>query len=807
MKELNDLPMGDDDDRAAMMDAMMIMGLAGPKGEVSLPVPDESAPTFTDMGDMTATTLPGGDVEFDLNPGVRGIFTSPDDHYANLAETLDSGTLSTMAMELIEFIEADVQSIEPWRQRVAEAMVLLGADRTSLGVDTDAEPFPGASTVVHPMLAEACVQFSARAMKEIMPPGGPVKTYTKGEESSETREKAERVKEHMNYQILYEDECYEDDVDAMLFYLPFAGSGFKKTYTCPIDGITISRFIPGSDVICPYNARTLESSPRITHKFFETHNDLRKKQVSGYYSSAVISPPGSVVEDEITEDIKASDGREPISANGDEPHQIYECHTLYDLGEDPDAIALPYIITIEKESKTVLSVRRNWAEDDEKRKAELWFVHYKFMQGLGMYGYGYLHLIGELVRATTGAMRALLDAAAFASLQGGFVSSDVTLAAGEFTIRPGVYQKADIPADELSKAFYTPSFREPSRALVDLFRHMEDTGRRFMNTTDALVGDAKNTGPVGTTVALIEQASQPMSAVHKRIHRAQGKELRIRAKLNRRTLPAEGIYYDVIGGSGYIHPDDYEEKVIIIPVSDPNVSSTTEKIAKAQAIKELAMQSPDRYKMQAVEERLLEAMGVTDKDDLLKTPGKGPYVSPVIEGSLLLTGKPITAYYEQNHDAHLAVHQAQEDYFKSLPPEKATPLLAQLQEHKAKHEAYKLYQTTYAMMGLPAEPISLDDDDIKLEPQIEGMLSVTEAQSVGNLQQFLASLQPQPARDLETEASIKRKDMEAQAKIKRDDALAQAEASRKDAVAGSDAQRTHAAWMQDKARQTMEQPS
>lgn len=774
-----------EDEAARMADVQLLLGTGDVPGygkEISLP---DSPPASRDLGGMTATTLPGGDVEYDLSPDSNVIpFNGQIAHDANLAEHMDEKDLIGIAQDLLQKIDADYSSMERWRSRLQEAMVLLGADAKLLleNSDTKDEPFPGAASVVHPMLAEAVVQFNARAMKELMPPGGPVKTYVKGTETAEWREKAERVREHMNYQITYEDEAYEDDMDTMLFYLPFTGSAFKKTYYDTASRKTISRFIPGSDVICPYIAKSLETSPRITHSFPEYHNDLLKKQANGYYRDKLAPQPGAIHEDEITEDVKLAEGREASIPIGDEPHRIYECHTYLNLPgfDDEEGVASPYIVTLEKDSQTILSIRRNWEEGDELRERQPYFVHYRFLPGLGMYGYGYLHMIGDLVTATTGAMRSLLDAAAFASMQGGFVAFDARMNKGDFVITPGIYKPVNIPADELAKAFYTPSFKEPSQALVSLFQHLEETGRRFMSTTDALVGDAKNTGPVGTTVALIEQSSQVMTGVHKRIHKAQGREFQIRARLNKQYLPQEGMYFNVKGGERQIFPDDYDDQIEIIPVSDPGVSSVTEKISKAQVVLERAAQVPDLYDRYNAEAYFLDVVGISDKESILKKPDDAAYVSPVIEGAMLVAGKPIKAYYEQNHKAHNAVHQAQMQYYASLPPERAQPIMIKMQEHIARHDAYDMYQAAYAMMGLPAEPIDLDGEEKEssLPPQVENALAVQEAQSVGQLSEFLQSLQPQPA-----------KDMEAEAKIKRDDAAFQAEEQRKNAAYANEQQR------------------
>jgi len=771
------------DDAAALNEFSALLN-GKTKGTVEMMMPD-AKPTSEYLGDMLASTLPSGDVVYDMEPHSRSGDLQDGDFHENLADRLDSAELLSISQDLIEKIEADKASIKDWEDKGQEAMVLMGAIRNNLYPDgsKDDEPFAGASTVVHPMLAEAVVQFNARAMNELLPPGGPVKTIVKGRETSEMRDKAERVKEHMNYQITIEDDVYEDDTDQMLFYLPFIGSAFKKTYFDPILQTTISRFIMGQDLVCPYTAKSLESSPRITHMFKESHNDLRKKQVSGYYRDIPLTQPAMGNENELTEAVKEAEGRSSSIPHGDEPHQMFECHTTLDLGEDEDGIELPYIVTIEKESKQILSIRRNWDETDPLRKAEMWFVHFKFMPGLGMYGFGYLHLIGELVKAATGSMRAILDAASFASLQGGFVSYDVTIEKNEFVMEPGLYKPINIPSDELAKAFYTPPFREPAVALVNAFMNIVETGRRFMSTVDVAVGDANNNGPVGTTVALIEQSTKVMSAVHKRLHRAMSREFRIRARLNRRHLPQDGLYFDVVGDARQIFPDDYADQIVIIPVSDPNVSSVTEKIAKAQALMERSTQAPDLYNRYEVESIFLDAIGVSDKDSILVNPDDAPHTSPMIEGALLTAGKPIKVYYDQNHEAHIAVHQAQMQLImaQSPSPKAAEALAAQMQAHISLHMAYKMYQEMHAMMGMEAQPIDLSVTGKKasLPPEVENAAAVTEAQQVMQLQQAFQSMQPPPPQDAETDADIARKNKAFEAEEQRKQAEWEAEQNRK----------------------------
>lgn len=781
----------DEDDAVQIHAAELLSGneqLDGPDLEIALP--SEPNPFNLQGDDFTMTEVANGDLIMDLAPQSGGMLLDEEQqvlHYSNLADYLPEAELSALAQDLIEKIDADFKSLEGWRTRIFEAMVLLGADPNSMSLENaDEEVFPGASTAVHPMLAEAVVQFNARAMKELMPPGGPVKTTIKGDETDEVRDKAERIRYHMNYQIEYEDENYTDEMDQMLMYLPFSGSAFKKTYIDPLTQIVTSKFIHGTDVVCPYVAKTMESASRITHIFNESHNTLLKKQRSGYYrDTTMLTPSGAQQDTELGTEIKESEGRDPSIPYGDEEHKIYECHTnaVLSIDDDESGIALPYVITLDTESQTILAIYRNWAEGDAKQCRDLWFTHYKFLPGLGMYGYGYLHWIGGLVTATNGSMRALLDAAAFASLQGGFVAYDVKINKDDFTIEPGKYKPINIPSDELAKAFYTPSFNEPSQALYNLFKNLEETGRRFMSTVDVAVGDANNTGPVGTTVALIEQSTKVMSGVHQRLHRAQGKEFRIRAKLNARNLPDGGMYYDVKGGTKYISPSDYDEnKIEIIPNSDPNVSSTTEKVAKAQALMERATARPDLYDPVEVESLFLDAIGISNKDEVLKKPDDGPYTSPMNEGALLVAGKAIKAFYEQNHAAHLAVHEAQMQFYQTLPPEQAQILMIKMQEHIAKHQAYKIHQEGFAMMGMPAPTLDLYASGSKaasLSPQVENAAAVTEAQQVQRLGALFAQMQPQPPEDAESKAKIERENAEAGAEEERKQVAFENEETRK----------------------------
>lgn len=678
---------------------------------------------------IRVTQVPGGGVEVDLSPKSQAGAYEPAADEENLAEKIDPSKLSTIAEKLIEMVEADEESRKDWFETYKVGLKTCGAIK---GPDTGAKPpFKGAATLVHPLIIEAATQFQARAIAELFPATGPVKTVVLGESSEELEQRRKRVESHMNYQVMKEDRGYFWDLDSMLFHIGFCGSTFKKHLWDEGLGYTRSRYVHGQDLIVSYQATSLEDAPRITHRMRMTHNDLLKKQHSGFYLSAdkvalQIPPP----ESDADTPAAASDGTTPTDLPEDGMHEVYETSCDWDLpgfedvGEDgkPTGIGLPYIISVETYSRRVLSIRRNWKEEDPKKRKRLWWTHYKLLPGLGFYGWGFIHAIGGLGEAATGAVRALLDSAAFSNVPGGFRSAEAKVMDNDVSLEPGVFKATELTGDDLRKAFYVPDFGEPSEALFKLLGIIVEAGNRFAATTDEMVGAGDKDIPVGTTVARIEQGSRVYSAIHKRLHQSTLEEYALRGEINFAHLDDQGSDFQMEGSTLRIYKEDYGPPIDILPVSDPNVYSTTQRVAIAQGLVQRADMRPNLYDSYEVERRYLQALRVPDIDRVLIDPHKIEPCDPVSEGALVMTGKPIRAFPEQDHQAHLIVHQGQIEMLAGTPLEKmAGPaLMAHIAEHYA--QQYRMEMSVRIGVPLPELPLRAGERKA-LPPQLEQQIS------------------------------------------------------------------------------------
>lgn len=744
---------------------------------------DLSPQPFSGDG-ITITPLPDGGMDVILDSGA-GALSAPamggleDDFGANLAEQLDPSTLAGIGAQIIEWVEQDEEARKGWWQRLEAGLAKCGLVDAKGDTSSDAS-IKGAATVIHPLLTEAAVQFQARALEELFPSAGPVKATAVGQATPQVQEQADRVADYMNYQMVYQDDSYFWDVDQMLFYLPWGGSAFKKTYWDPLRKMVMSRFVKAGDIIVPYGAQR-GSEPRITHRFKITHNELLKQQRAGFYRQGVIQPssdPGTPTL------IDRADDSEPGSATYlESDHTLAECHCEYELpGIDQDGdyqgIAWPYIITVDIETQEVLGIRRNWRKADEaNRKARRWFSQYRYLPGFGYYGYGLLHAIGGLGDAATAALRALLDAASAANMQGGFIASDVDMPGGEMVIEWGKYKKVNATSEELQKAFFTPPFKEPSEALFKVLGLLIESGQRFASTTEAMVGEGANNVPVGTTVARIEQGSKVYTGIHRRLHKAAGEEFKLRAELNSEHVPQEGYPYASGGKSREIFQADFDDRVDVEPVSDPNIFSSTQRIAIAQAQLQLAQSAPGMYDAYEVHKSMLRALRSPDIDTILIDPSKIEPADPVSEGQLVMVGKPIRAFPEQAHEAHIAIHMAQMQMFQGTPM--AQQILPVMLAHMAEHFALMYRLQTMQLIGLPL-PDALGERQ-KLPMEVENQIAIRVAQALAQVQaqmQAQQAAQPNPE-DEAARADIRRKDEVAKSDIQRKDAIARAELERK----------------------------
>lgn len=688
--------------------------------------------------DGTITVIP---IEEWNNP--RGIShdlkdPTPDDWNENLADALSPHERMRIADDLIEFYELDLEVRQVHFERLRNGLELMGLT----DIPSSSVPFEGAADVTHPLIAEATVQFNARSIEEFFPASGPVKAHIVGEATEEKRKQGDRLADYMNFQLTESDNEYFENTDQMLFYLPLSGSAFKKVFIDPITGLTTSRFVSAEDFIVPYHAKTLQSASRYAHRYEMTLNDVRRAQAKGtFLEGARLLPTPNVMPSEgmglnmasadSMEDL--ADDREPVAHEDDTVYTMLEYHIDFTMPwDDDDDIAPPYIITVEKESREILAVRRNWKFGDETMQKRLWFVHYKYLPGLGFYGFGLLHIIGSLAKAASGGIRALLDSASMANLQGGFKSKEAKIT-GEVRLTPGVWKDVDMTADDLQKCFVTPPFREPSTALAQLTQTLVEEGRRFATTTENMVGEGDNTGPVGTTMALIEQGSKVFSGIHKRMHASARQEFKLMSTLNYEFMEVDEYPYEVQGEERTIMKEDFDGRVDVIPVSDPNIWSNTQRIAQSQGTLELITTDPTLYSKKAritAHRRMLTAMRVPDVDEILPEHKENP-LDPISENMNFLVGKSARAYENQDHEAHIMVHmnfaqtQAAEnsELYQNLDPV--------IQAHIMEHKAFMYRQQVERDLGIPLPPYDPNEDDNEeLPTEVENMISVAVARKL-----------------------------------------------------------------------------
>ncbi len=544
-------------------------------------------------------------------------------HYANLVDAIDKSELNKIGQDVVNWVLWDEDTRYDWSKRESEGIRLLGvSDKVSGGAT-----FEGASTVVHPLLAEAVTQFQARSISEMWPPEGPVKSIVLGNKDTDRIAQAQRVEDYMNYQYTEDMPGAFEEEDALLFRLPLSGSCFKKLYYDPLIKKVCSRLVEPADFIVPFSATDLESAPRYTHRYREMHNTVMKKITAGYYAKTdKLSKPGNESYDYpvVKDEIDSTEGRKRVGVD-DDRHTILEMYVdldiegFEDMGEDgkPTGVALPYIVWVNRDDQEVLRIQRNWLPNDELKNAKVNCTHYRFMPGLGFYGYGLLHLIGGLANASTGALRALLDSAAFANMQGGYRTRDSRVKGGEKPLSPGEWREVDVSSEELSKAFYRVPYEEPSQTLFHLLGYLDDVSKKFVGG-DVMTGNANPNAPVGTTLALIEQGGKTFSAIHRRLHVAHRNEFRILARLNFEYLPENGYPYYTTSGERNIFPSDFDERVDVIPVSDPAIISNAQRTVQAQAVLDLAQKHPDKVDVTAALRMMLKVMRVPEFEELLK---------------------------------------------------------------------------------------------------------------------------------------------------------------------------------------------
>ena len=633
-----------------------------PRKEVNVPGEEEIQETLVEEvekelekpGEVETVENEDGSVDINFDPGAASL-EGGEDHYANLAEFLPDEVLSSLSSDLNSKYMDYISSRKDWEKSYTNGLDLLG-----FKYDQRSEPFQGASGATHPVLAEAVTQFQALAYKELLPADGPVRTQLLGIQSPDKVQQAQRVKDFMNYQIMDQMKEYEPEFDSMLFHLPLSGSTFKKVYYDEVEGRAVSKFVPADDLIVPYTATSLDDAEAIIHRIKISENDLRKQQVAGFYKDIELAKPQDK-ESDIEKKERELEGTK--KTKDEDLYTLLECHVNLDLegfedsdqNGEPTGIKLPYIVTLEEGSREVLSVKRNYEIGDPKKNKIQYFVHFKFLPGLGFYGFGLIHMIGGLSRTATAALRQLLDAGTLSNLPAGFKMRGIRIRDDAQSIQPGEFRDVDAPGGNLRDSFMMLPFKEPSATLLNLMGVVVSAGQRFASIADLQVGDGNQQAAVGTTVALLERGSRTMSAIHKRIYSALKNEFKILARVFKLYLPAE-YPYDVVGGQRMIKQQDFDDRVDIVPVADPNIFSQTQRISLAQTELQLATSNPQMHNMYQAYRNMYEALGVKDIDLLLVKPQPPAPMDPAAENIMALSGKPFNAFPGQDHRAHITSH-------------------------------------------------------------------------------------------------------------------------------------------------------
>jgi hypothetical protein len=620
--------------------------------EIEQSIQEEILPTDSPV-EINMDEDGGAEISFDPNIAAP---QGGEDHYANLAEFLDESILVEIGSELEGQYKDYRSSRQDWEMAYTNGLELLG-----FKYERRTEPFRNASGVTHPVLAESVTQFQSQAYKELLPADGPVRTQIVGLIDSQKEQQSERVRDFMNYQIMTVMKEYEPEFDQMLFYLPLSGSTFKKVYYDAILGRAVSKFIPAEDLVVPYSATSLDDADAIIHVLKISENDLRKQQVSGFYKDVELGQP-AIKTDTIKEKERELEGVR--IERQDSIYTLLECHVNLDIegfedkdlqtGE-PTGIKLPYVVTIEESSREVLSIRRNYKSDDPLKNKTNYFVHFKFLPGLGFYGFGLIHMIGGLSRTATQALRQLLDAGTLSNLPSGFKMRGIRVRDDAQPIQPGEFRDVDAPGGNLRDAFMPLPFKEPSATLLQLMGIVVQAGQRFASIADMQVGDGNQNAAVGTTMALLERGSRVMSAIHKRLYASLKNEFELLAKVFATYLPPT-YPYDVVGGTREIKAADFDEKIDILPVADPNIFSQSQRINLAQTEMQLAMSNPQMHNLYQVYRTMYEAIGVKNIDLILPPPQSPTPIDPSIEHINAMTGQPFQAFAGQDHTAHIEAH-------------------------------------------------------------------------------------------------------------------------------------------------------
>lgn len=694
---------------------------------------EQESPLEIEIENPEGVTIGMDGLEIEIEPASE----KNDDFYANLAEEIDERVLQSLASDLTSDFESDIAARKDWIQTYVDGLELLG-----LKIEERSEPWEGACGVYHPLLSEALVKFQSETMMSIFPAMGPVKTKVIGKETPETKAAAERVQEDMNYQLTEVMHEYRPETERLLWGLGLAGNAFKKVYEDEQLGRQVAMYVPAEDMVVPYGASSLESAERVTHVMRKTENEMRSLQFSGFYRDIDLGEPANVL-DEVEKKIAEKLG---FRATTDDRYKVLEMHVNLDLDgyehtdEDGEStgVALPYIVSIEKGTNTVLSIRRNWEPDDEKHQKRQSFVHYGYIPGFGFYCFGLIHLIGAYAKSGTSIIRQLVDAGSLANLPGGFKTRGLRIKGDDTPIAPGEFRDVDVPSGAMRDNIMPLPYKEPSQVLMALLGQIVEEGRRFANTADLNLSDMSANAPVGTTLAILERTLKVMSAVQARVHFSLKQELKLLKRIIADNTPEDYKYEPVIG-SRMAKRSDYES-TDVIPVSDPNASTMAQKIVQYQAAMQLAQQSPNLFNMPLMYRQMLDVLGIKEAHKLIPLPEDMKPKDPVTENQSILMIKPVKAFQYQDHTSHITVHMSAMQDPKIAQLMQNNPMAQQITSammaHINEHLGFQYRVEIEKQLGVELPPTTdLAGEDINMDPEVEAKLAPLLAQASQRLLQ------------------------------------------------------------------------
>jgi hypothetical protein len=717
-----------------------------------------------EIEDPESVTIGMDGLEIEIEPAKE----STDDFNANLAEYIGDSELQSLASELIGDFDSDIGSRKDWIQTYVDGLELLG-----MKIEERTEPWEGACGVYHPLMSEALVKFQAETMMSMFPAAGPVKTVIIGKETPEKKDSAERVQDDMNYQLTEAMPEFRPEHERMLWGLGLAGNAFKKVYFDPNLDRQVSMYVPAEDIVVPYGASDLASSERVTHVMRKTENDLKKLQAAGFYRDCDLGEPNNTL-DEVEKKIAEKLG---FRASSDDRYKLLEMHVDLDLegyehkDDDgkPTGIALPYVVTLEKGSNTILAIRRNWEPDDETYQKRQHFVHYGYIPGFGFYCFGLIHLIGAFAKSGTSLIRQLVDAGTLSNLPGGFKARGLRIRGDDTPIAPGEFRDVDVPSGTMRDNILPLPYKEPSQTLMALLNQIVEEGRRFANTADLQISDMSSQAPVGTTLAILERTLKVMSAVQARIHFSMKQELKLLKHIIAAYTPDE-YPYEPVEGSRFAKRSDYDN-VDVIPVSDPNASTMAQKIVQYQAVLQLAQGAPQLYNLPLLHRQMLDVLGIKNANKLIPMDEDQKPTDPVSENQNVLKGKPVKAFMYQDHQAHITVHMSAMQDPKIMQLLQNNPMAGALQQammaHINEHLGFEYRKQIEMQLGMSLPPQQDESgEDVNMAPEVEARLAPMLAEAATRLlQQNQAQVAQQQAQQQAQDPIIQMQQQELQLKM------------------------------------------